>query len=77
MSITVTRTPQELYVEVSVLNSLPIRIVDARDNVIHCRAQHRCHQCSYYIYPSCYDERKRDSDKIFTIIKNKYPELLL
>ncbi len=75
MSITVTPTPQEIYVEVSVLNSLPTEIT--KGNVIRCRAQRNCPQCSYYVYPSCYDERKRDADKIFTIIKNKYPELLL
>lgn len=76
MSITVTRTSQELYVEVSVLNSQPIEITKGK--VIHCRVAGRsCYQCSYYIYPSCYDERKRDSDKIFAIIKNKYPEILL
>ncbi len=76
MSITVTRTPQEVYVEVSVLNSLPIEIT--KGNVIRCRVGGiSCNDCSYSVFSSCYDKRKHDADKIFTIIKNKYPELLL
>ena len=76
MSITVTRTPQEIYVEVSVLNSLPIEII--KGNVIRCRVGGIfCNDCSYSVFTSCHGRRSHDSDKIFTIIKNKYPELLL
>ncbi len=76
MSFTVYRTPQELYVDHSVLNSLPIDINS--DNVIQCKVGRRgCSKCGYRSDNNCYSDRKRDSAKIFTILKNNYPELLI
>ena len=76
MSFTVYRTPQELYVDHSVLNSLPIEINS--DNVIQCKVGgYGCSKCGYQRHSSCYNDRKRDSAKIFTILKNNYPELLI
>ena len=76
MSFTIHRTPQELYVENSVLNSLPIEIDP--HNVIKCKVgKYGCSKCGYQPHNNCYTYRKRDFDKIFTILKNNYPELLI
>ena len=76
MSFTVYRTPQELYVEYSVLYSLPIEINS--ENVIKCKVgEYGCSKCGYRRHQNCYANRKRDSAKIFTILKNNYPELLI
>lgn len=75
MSFTIYRTPQELYVDHSVLYSLPIEINS--ENVIKCKATGtNCNKCGYK-NNYCYSDRKRDSAKIFTILKNNYPELLI